>query len=159
MSLYEDRETDKHYMSPTPDTSLRRDHSKSTALSKKKNTKKQQHNTTTTNDNNKSQQQQQLQQRRRIAQRRRMILKGKNTVGYEEYRKQVPKHKRRPRTLQHPTTPDHTQTDIPNKRWLGLVKAWYVVLLLVVVLSCTNVLYSRLYLGEEPCINMIPRIS
>ena len=62
-------------------------------------------------------------QARRIQQRRRMILLGKNTAGYEEYIKQVPKHKRRIRSMKHPATPDH-QKDIPNKRWTGLVKAW-----------------------------------
>lgn len=60
---------------------------------------------------------------RRMQQRRRMVLLGKNTAGYEEYTKQVPKHKRRPRSMKHPATPDH-QKDIPNKRWQGLVKAW-----------------------------------
>ena len=62
---------------------------------------------------------------RRIQQRQRAILKGKNTVGYDEYVRQVPKSKRRPRNPEHPMTPDHTR-DIPNRRWLGLVKAWYV---------------------------------
>ena len=62
-------------------------------------------------------------QARRMQQRRRMILLGKNTAGYEEYIKQVPKHKRRLRSMKHPATPDH-QKDIPNKRWTGLVKAW-----------------------------------
>lgn len=60
---------------------------------------------------------------RRIQQRRRMVAKGKNTVGYDEYTKKVPKHKRRPRSMEHPSTPDHT-LDIPNKRWQGLIKAW-----------------------------------
>jgi Histone RNA hairpin-binding protein RNA-binding domain len=62
---------------------------------------------------------------RRIEQRRRAVQHGKNTVGYEEYRKQVPKEERRPRSMQHPSTPDPT-LDIPTKRWQGLVKAWYV---------------------------------
>jgi len=60
---------------------------------------------------------------RRIQQRRREVAKGKNTIGYDEYIKKVPKHKRRLRSMQHPSTPDHTR-DIPNKRWQGLVKAW-----------------------------------
>jgi len=60
---------------------------------------------------------------RRIQQRRRMVAFGKNTVGYDEYIQQVPKHKRRPRCMKHPMTPDHT-LDIPTKRWQGLVKAW-----------------------------------
>jgi hypothetical protein len=60
---------------------------------------------------------------RRVQQRRRTIAMGKNTVGYDEYRKQVPVHQRKPRSMNHPATPDHT-LDIPNRRWLGLVKAW-----------------------------------
>merc|ERR1711862_225870 len=60
---------------------------------------------------------------RRIQQRKRVVAYGKNTVGYDEYMKQVPKHERKLRTLEHPTTPD-AEADIPNKRWLGLVKAW-----------------------------------
>mmetsp|Transcript_13248 Transcript_13248/g.15943 ORF Transcript_13248/g.15943 Transcript_13248/m.15943 type:complete len:220 (+) Transcript_13248:2-661(+) len=52
-----------------------------------------------------------------------MIAFGKNTVGYDEYTQQVPKHKRRPRCMKHPMTPDHT-LDIPTKRWQGLVRAW-----------------------------------
>ena len=47
----------------------------------------------------------------------------KNMKGYDEYIKQVPKHKRKPRTLEHPMTPD-AEADIPNRRWLGLCKAW-----------------------------------
>lgn len=51
------------------------------------------------------------------------VAKGKNTVGYDEYVRQVPRHKRRPRFMKHPSTPDHT-LDIPTKRWQGIVKAW-----------------------------------
>lgn len=65
-------------------------------------------------------------QARRMEQRRRMISYGKNTVGYEEYLRQVPKEKRNRRSMETPTTPDHT-LDIPNKRWQGQIKAWYVV--------------------------------
>lgn len=61
---------------------------------------------------------------RRIMQRQRAVLKGKNTVGYDEYISQVPK---RARTIRHPRTPDHT-IDIPNRRWLGLVKSWRIAL-------------------------------
>lgn len=60
---------------------------------------------------------------RRIHQRRKAIMYGKNTAGYEEYTKKVPKHRRKPRNIEYPVTPDHT-VDIPNKRWQGLVKAW-----------------------------------
>mmetsp|Transcript_18796 Transcript_18796/g.23068 ORF Transcript_18796/g.23068 Transcript_18796/m.23068 type:complete len:190 (+) Transcript_18796:1-570(+) len=54
--------------------------------------------------------------------RHKQILKGKNTVGYDEYCKKVPKHSRK-RISEHPSTPDY-KLDIPNRRWLGLVKAW-----------------------------------
>jgi hypothetical protein len=62
---------------------------------------------------------------RRIEQRRKMISLGKNTTGYDEYLKQIPKDKRRKRSMKTPMTPEHT-LDIPNKRWTGLVRAWYV---------------------------------
>jgi Histone RNA hairpin-binding protein RNA-binding domain len=61
----------------------------------------------------------------RIETRFKMIQKGKNTVGYDTYSSQVPKHSRRVRSMDTPHTPDHT-LDIPAKRWQGLVKAWYV---------------------------------
>jgi hypothetical protein len=60
---------------------------------------------------------------KRIHQRRRQVLFGKNTAGYEEYVKQIPKHKRKQRSLDCPTTPDYT-IDIPTKRWQGLMNAW-----------------------------------
>lgn len=60
---------------------------------------------------------------RRINQRLRQVLFGKNTVGYEEYIKRVPKHKRKHRSLECPMTPDH-RADIPTKRWQGLLNAW-----------------------------------
>jgi len=59
----------------------------------------------------------------KIIKRRKMISYGKNTVGYDEYVKKVPKHKRIPRRSDHPCTPDST-IDIPWKRFHGLVKAW-----------------------------------
>lgn len=62
-------------------------------------------------------------QAHRIQQRKRTIDKGKNTVGYDEYVKRVSRSRRKPRSLEHPTTPDHT-VDISNKRWIGLVRAW-----------------------------------
>jgi hypothetical protein len=62
----------------------------------------------------------------RITSRYKMIMKGKNTIGYNVYCQQVPKHLRRIRSMDTPNTPDHT-LDIPSKRWQGLVKAWYVV--------------------------------
>ena len=60
---------------------------------------------------------------RRIQQRRRQVLFGKNTAGYEEYTKKVPRHKRRPRSMECPMTPDH-MADIPAKRWQGMMNAW-----------------------------------
>ena len=60
---------------------------------------------------------------RRIQQRRKNVAMGKNTAGYFEYTKQVPKHKRKSRSMNTPNTPDHT-LDIPTKRWQGMVKAW-----------------------------------
>lgn len=61
----------------------------------------------------------------RIQQRRKQILMGKNTVGYECYIQRIPKSNRKLRSMDTPSTPDHT-LDIPAKRWTGLVKAWYV---------------------------------
>jgi Histone RNA hairpin-binding protein RNA-binding domain len=61
----------------------------------------------------------------RIMSRYRAVMKGKNTPGYEEYRRQVPLPLRKPRSTDTPATPDHT-LDIPNKRWQGLIRAWYV---------------------------------
>ena len=60
---------------------------------------------------------------RRIRQRRRQVMFGKNTAGYEEYIKQVPKHKRKFKSMDHPQTPDHL-ADIPTKRWQGQMNAW-----------------------------------
>jgi hypothetical protein len=60
---------------------------------------------------------------RRIRQRRRQVLFGKNTIGYEEFIKKVPKHKRKFKSLEHPQTPDYL-ADIPTKRWQGQINAW-----------------------------------
>lgn len=60
---------------------------------------------------------------RRIRQRRRQVMFGKNTAGYEEYVKKVPRHKRKFKSLEHPQTPDHL-ADIPTKRWQGQINAW-----------------------------------
>jgi histone RNA hairpin-binding protein len=60
---------------------------------------------------------------RRIQQRRKTVSYGKNTLGYEEYIKQVPKEKRRMRSMKTPMTPDAT-LDIPTSRWTGMVRAW-----------------------------------
>jgi hypothetical protein len=64
---------------------------------------------------------------RRIQQRKRMVDKGKNTIGYSEYTRQVPKERRKPKSMEHPRTPDH-KANIPNRRWLGMVSAWRVAL-------------------------------
>lgn len=61
----------------------------------------------------------------RLASRRKAIEKGKNTIGYDEYCRQIPKDKRRLRSMETPSTPDYT-LDIPNRQWNGMVKAWYV---------------------------------
>lgn len=61
--------------------------------------------------------------KRRLDQRRKMISYGKNTMGYDAYIRQVPKEKRRKRNMETPMTPDYT-LDIPNKRWMGQVRAW-----------------------------------
>jgi hypothetical protein len=58
----------------------------------------------------------------RLKTRANMIRKGKNTIGYDEYLKQVKKEDRK-RIPEHPVTPNHT-LDIPNRRWQGQVKAW-----------------------------------
>lgn len=62
-------------------------------------------------------------QKRRLEQRRKMVSYGKNTTGYEEYLRQVPKEKRQKRSMDTPMTPDYS-LDIPNKRWVGQVRAW-----------------------------------
>ena len=62
------------------------------------------------------------QEAQRMKTRFKMILKGKNTSGYDEYKRKFPKDQRR---SEHPNTPDHT-SDIPNRRWQGQVRAWYV---------------------------------
>jgi hypothetical protein len=62
-------------------------------------------------------------QAHKIQQRRKAVDKGKNTVGYDVYCRQVPKDKRRKWSMETPWTPDHT-LDIPNKQWNGMVRAW-----------------------------------
>lgn len=62
-------------------------------------------------------------QSKRIQQRNKDIAKGKNTAGYHAYIQQVPKHKRRIRSMDTPSTPEPT-FDISKKRWQGLVRAW-----------------------------------
>lgn len=64
-------------------------------------------------------------QAHKMQQRQKAVEKGKNTVGYDEYCRQVAKEKRRQRSMETPSTPDYT-LDVPNKKWNGMVKAWYV---------------------------------
>lgn len=64
---------------------------------------------------------------KRIQQRRKAISKGKNTAGYDAYIQQVPKDKRRLRSMDTPSTPN-ALLDMPKKRWDGIVRAWYVYL-------------------------------
>lgn len=59
---------------------------------------------------------------KRIDTRKKQVQKGKNTIGYDLYIQKVPKHNRR-KILEHPSTPDY-KADIPNRRWLGQLKAW-----------------------------------
>jgi len=65
------------------------------------------------------------QEAKRMVQRRKTVSKGKNTAGYDAYIEQVPKDKRRARSMETPMTPDPS-LNIPAKRWQGLVRAWYV---------------------------------
>jgi len=53
----------------------------------------------------------------------RLVDKGKNSIGYSAYNKQVPNDTRKHKTMQHPRTPDH-KANIPSRRWLGFVSAW-----------------------------------
>jgi hypothetical protein len=65
------------------------------------------------------------QQAHKIQQRRKAITKGKNTIGYDIYCRTIPKGQRQKRSMVTPSTPDHT-LDIPNKKWNGMVRSWYV---------------------------------
>ena len=60
---------------------------------------------------------------RRLSQRRKEIAYGKNTLGYERYLAQVPKHKRGARYSEHPRTPDSTKK-VSKRAFDGTVKAW-----------------------------------
>jgi len=64
---------------------------------------------------------------RKIEQRQKTIDKGKNTIGYDIYSRTVKKEKRRKFSMITPSTPDHT-VDIPNKKWLGMIRSWRVAL-------------------------------
>ena len=71
----------------------------------------------------------------KIQQRRKAITKGKNTVGYDKYIAALPKEQRQKRSMVTPSTPDHT-LDIPNKKWNGMVRSWYVSKLLYRCNAC-----------------------
>lgn len=62
-------------------------------------------------------------QAKRIQQRRKQVSMGKNTAGYELYLEKIPKAHRKSRSMETPSTPDHT-LDIPAKRWAGIVRSW-----------------------------------
>ncbi|KAG4055104.1 hypothetical protein JG687_00008045 [Phytophthora cactorum] len=57
----------------------------------------------------------------RLAQRQKQIDYGKNTIGYDRYCAQVPRHQRRPG--KHPMTPDKTMR-IGKKVFDGMVRRW-----------------------------------
>uniref|UniRef100_H3GRU1 Histone RNA hairpin-binding protein RNA-binding domain-containing protein n=1 Tax=Phytophthora ramorum TaxID=164328 RepID=H3GRU1_PHYRM len=57
----------------------------------------------------------------RLAQRQKQIDYGKNTIGYDLYCAQVPRHQRRPG--RHPTTPDKTKK-MGKKVFDGIVRKW-----------------------------------
>ena len=59
---------------------------------------------------------------RRLAQRQKQIDYGKNTIGYDRYCAQVPRHERR-RGKQHPMTPDKTMR-VGKKVFDGFVRKW-----------------------------------
>ncbi|KAH9113351.1 hypothetical protein AeMF1_012437 [Aphanomyces euteiches] len=69
----------------------------------------------------KSQMQQKETDPHKLAQRQKQIDFGKNTIGYDRYIQEVPKHQRKPGI--HPSTPD--KHAVASKRaWDGRVQAW-----------------------------------
>ena len=56
----------------------------------------------------------------RVLTREKQVSYGKNTLSYDAYRETVPLEDRK---ISDPWTPD-AKANIPNKRWLGMVKAW-----------------------------------
>eukprot|EP00741_Cyanophora_paradoxa_P007052 tig00001073_g6823.t1 len=59
----------------------------------------------------------------RLRQRQKQIDLGKNTIGYQNYVKAVPKNKRRRTDPNTPNTPDKTRV-MPKRRWDQEVRAW-----------------------------------
>ena len=58
-----------------------------------------------------------------IEQRKKMITYGKNTVGYDEYLRRVPRLDRNIRNPDHPQTPDPLK-DMSWRRFKGQVSVW-----------------------------------
>lgn len=58
----------------------------------------------------------------RLAQRQKQIDYGKNTVGYDEYIRRVPKHTRDPRK-RHLSTPDKYEK-MSKRNWEGNMRVW-----------------------------------
>ena len=61
---------------------------------------------------------------KRLDQRLRMIQYGKNTIGYDEYLRQVPKHLRKRSNPNHPSTPDAHDLELSWRRFRGQVSVW-----------------------------------
>lgn len=67
--------------------------------------------------------QQKLTDPKKIQQRKKQIDLGKDTKGYYNYIRLIPKHKRSRDYKVHPRTPDHTQA-ISNRNWQGQTRVW-----------------------------------
>lgn len=90
------------------------------------------------------------QQAHKLLQRQKAIAKGKNTLGYDCYRRQVPLAARKKWSMDTPTTPDAT-LDMPNRQWNGMVKAWYVLTTLLYYYTFYALLLQRhLRTGNPP---------
>ena len=58
-----------------------------------------------------------------LEKRKKMISYGKNTIGYDEYIKQIPKHKRKLHNPDHPRTPDPYE-NLSWRRFKGQITVW-----------------------------------
>ncbi len=67
--------------------------------------------------------QQKLTDPKKIQQRKKQINLGKDTKGYFNYIKLIPKNKRNGDYKAHPRTPDHTQA-LSNRNWNGQMRVW-----------------------------------
>jgi histone RNA hairpin-binding protein len=65
-------------------------------------------------------------------QKMKQISYGKNTLGYDEYTKKVPKSRRSNDRILHPQTPDPYEK-IPKRQWDGKLKAWRRVLCFLIL--------------------------